>query len=81
MSLAMFSSDTKAVLYAEQSCRSNWQIIRPERNALIQVLIDSYRAGITNAVLDPSDQGARSFFSLRDVLEAAKAQLASEKTR
>jgi hypothetical protein len=74
--LALFSSEERARDYATAHVSAAWQLIQPPRTPLLQLLINSYRAGIVHAVLDPDGESARTVFQLQDVLRAARYTLA-----
>jgi hypothetical protein len=74
--LALFSSAGLAEAYAAKHVASCWQVAQPARSALLGVMIECYRQGVRLAVLNPAETSAQRIFNLRDVLRAARQELA-----
>ncbi len=80
LSVAIFSDQPKAVDYAEKCCRVPARTIQVDQTRFLSLMVDCFRQGIRYATLNPGDQTAHSVFVLRDVLRAAKDQLAKGPT-
>lgn len=74
--LALFSSAALAESYAAKHVDSNWQVTQPARTALLGLMIECYRQDIQLAVLNPAETSAQRIFNLREVLRAARQELA-----
>jgi hypothetical protein len=76
-SLALFSDQESATLYASQTCRPNttWRVQQLPSLDLIRILISCYTRGVKYAVLNPQEGRAQQVFILRDVLKAARIRL------
>jgi hypothetical protein len=74
--LALFSSAELAEGYANAHHSGAWHVTQPQRTALLRLMIECYQQQVTLAVLDPTQGTARSIFNLRDVLRAARQELA-----
>ncbi len=77
LTLAIFSTEQKASDYAVNSCSSPWRVIQVARTQFLSLIVDCFRQGIRYATLNPGESTAQSVFVLRDVLLAAKRELAS----
>ena len=74
--LALFSTAAHAEKYAEAHIEQAWQATQPSRTALLSIMIDCYRQQVALAVLNPTTASAQRIFNLRDVLRAARQELA-----
>jgi hypothetical protein len=70
--LALFLSQAEAEAYREEAGLGGWQVLRPSRDALRQLLQACADAGVRYAVLAPDRRQAKRLFDLRAVLEAAR---------
>jgi hypothetical protein len=69
--LALFLSAESAAAYREAAGLAGWQVLRPARLALLDVLRACRQAGVRYAVLDPDLCQAKRFFDLDAILSAA----------
>jgi hypothetical protein len=73
--LALFLSGDTATAYRDAGgLGDGWQVFRPGREALLQLLEASYQAGVVYAVLDPDRAQAKTVFDLKSVLAAVRGQ-------
>jgi hypothetical protein len=69
--LALFLSGDSAAAYRQVGQLDNhWQIFRPERPALLELLKACSQADVHYAVLDPDRQKAKRIFSIQEILAA-----------
>jgi hypothetical protein len=69
--LALFLTDEKAVNYRTAGqLDAQWQVFRPQRAALLELLKACYQADVKYAVLDPTPEKAKRVFSIGDILAA-----------
>ena len=72
--LAMFVTAESATGYAASALRgTGWQVVRPPRSSVLEVLRACYAAGVTLAVLDPDGEQAKRVFPIGDILQAVGA--------
>lgn len=72
--LALFSSNDAATAYVSAAALSKeWRILRPPRDALLQLVRASAALGVGLAVLDPDGQKAKRLFNLQEILLAVDA--------
>jgi hypothetical protein len=72
--LAMFLTADGATRYAARALDgTGWQVVRPPRASVLEVLKACYAAGVTLAVLDPDGEQAKRVFPIRDILQAVGA--------
>ncbi|HEX3151453.1 MAG TPA: hypothetical protein VHR66_25470 [Gemmataceae bacterium] len=72
--LALFLSADAAQHYAEKMIRGpGWQVVRPPRASVLEVLRACYTAGVTLAVLDPDGAQAKRVFPIGEILQAVGA--------
>ena len=72
--LAMFLTADGATRYAGRALDgTGWQVVRPPRASVLEVLKACYAAGVTLAVLDPDGEQAKRVFPIRDILQAVGA--------
>ena len=72
--LAMFLTADGATRYAGRALGgTGWQVVRPPRTSVLEVLGACYAAGVTLAVLDPDGEQAKRVFPIGDVLRAVGA--------
>lgn len=74
--LALFSTAGHAQRYAAAHSDQTWQVTQPARTALLGIMIECYRQQVELAVLNPTEASAERIFKLRDVLRAARQELA-----
>ena len=74
--LALFSDRTKASAYSERLGNASYELIQPARVKLVRVMMECYQQQLRYAVLDPDGASAHRIFSLRDILKAARIELA-----
>jgi hypothetical protein len=73
--LALFLTADGATAYAQAALTGpGWQVVRPPRASVVEVLRACYTSGITLAVLDPDGQQAKRVFAIGDVLRAVGVQ-------
>jgi hypothetical protein len=69
--LALFLSSDNASSYAKSSLTGpGWQVVRPPRLSVLEVLRACHAAGLTLAVLDPDGQSAKRVFPIGEILMA-----------
>lgn len=69
--LALFlSSDTATTYAGKMLSGSGWQVVRPPRASVLEVLRACYAAGVTLAVLDPDGEQAKRVFPIGEILQA-----------
>jgi hypothetical protein len=69
--LALFLSAEIASKYAERALTgTGWQVVRPPRTSVLEILQACYGAGVTLAVLDPDGEQANRVFPIGDILQA-----------
>lgn len=69
--LAMFLTADGATAYARATLTGpGWQLVRPPRTSVLEVLRACYASGVTLAVLDPDGEKAKRVFSIGEVLQA-----------
>ena len=70
--LALFLTADGATAYARKTLTGpGWQVVRPPRASVLEVLRECYKAGVTLAVLDPDGEQAKRVFPIGDILQAA----------
>lgn len=74
--LALFSAAAQAEQYAAAHLQRPWHVTQPPRTSLLKIMIECFRQQVELAVLNPTDTSAQSIFKLRDVLRAARQELA-----
>ena len=75
--ICLFSEQSRATDYAESSLERGVEIIQPEPELFIRILIECVGAGLEVAALDPGAETARRLFVLRDVLSRIREDLRS----
>jgi len=69
--LALFLTDEKAAGYRTAGqLDAQWQVFRPQRDALIELFKSCYQADVRHAVLDPTPEKAKRVFNIGDILAA-----------
>ena len=69
--LALFLTADNATAYAKSSLSgAGWQVVRPPRASVLEVLRACHAAGITLAVLDPEGNKAKRAFPIGEILAA-----------
>jgi hypothetical protein len=69
--LALFLTADGATAYAGKVLSGpGWQVVRPPRASVLEVLRECYKAGVTLAVLDPDGDQAKRVFPIGDILQA-----------
>ena len=69
--LALFLSADGAATYARRSVEgAGWQVVRPPRTSVLEVLKACYAAGVSLAVLDPDGEQAKRVFPIGEILQA-----------
>jgi hypothetical protein len=69
--LALFLSEENAQGYAQKVLSgSGWQVVRPPRMSVLEVLRACHAAGVTLAVLDPDAGSAKRVFPIGEILMA-----------
>ncbi|HKA07595.1 MAG TPA: hypothetical protein VKD71_10080 [Gemmataceae bacterium] len=69
--LALFLNADGATDYAKAALDGpGWQVVRPSRASVLEVLRACHAAGVTLAVLDPDDQQAKRVFPISEILQA-----------
>jgi hypothetical protein len=76
VTVALFSTERRANDYAEKCCDAPYRVVQVDRTRFLSLMVDCFRQGIRYATLNPGDSTAQSLFVLRDVLSAAKRELA-----
>ena len=72
--LPLFLTADGAAQYAGRALSgAGWQVVRPPRASILEVLRACYAAGVTLAVLDPDGEQAKRVFPIRDILQAVGA--------
>lgn len=72
--LALFLTADGAAQYAGRALSgAGWQVVRPPRASVLEVLRACYTAGVTLAVLDPDGEQAKRVFPIGDILRAVGA--------
>lgn len=72
--LALFLTAENATAYAQASLTGpGWQVVRPPRASVLEVLRACHAAGVTLAVLDPDGAKAKRVFPIGEVLLAVGA--------
>jgi hypothetical protein len=70
--LALFLNADGATAYAKAALDGpGWQVVRPPRASVLEVLRACHAAGVTLAVLDPDGQQAKRVFPIGEILQAA----------
>jgi hypothetical protein len=70
--LALFLNEEAATAYAKAALNGpGWQVVRPPRASVLEVLRACHVAGVTLAVLDPDGQQAKRVFPIGEILQAA----------
>ena len=68
--LALFVTADGATQYAAKSLTGpGWQVVRPPRASVLEVLRACYAAGVTLAVLDPDGAQAKRVFPIGEILQ------------
>lgn len=69
--LALFLTSANALKYAEAALKGpGWQVVRPPRASVLEVLHACHESGVLFAVLDPDGEKAKRVFSIGEVLQA-----------
>lgn len=69
--LALFLTADEASRYVREALTgTGWQVVRPPRASVLEVLRACFAAGVTLAVLDPGGQLAKRVFPIGDILQA-----------
>ena len=69
--LALFLTSENALAYAKNSLSGpGWQVVRPPRMSVLEVLRACHGAGVTFAVLDPEGDKAKRVFPIGEILAA-----------
>lgn len=69
--LALFLTADNALAYAKSALAgSGWQVVRPPRASVLEVLRACHGAGVTLAVLDPESDKAKRVFPIGEILAA-----------
>jgi hypothetical protein len=69
--LAMFLTSEGAAAYAGRSLQgAGWQVVRPPRTSVLEVLRACFGAGVMLAVLDPDGEQAKRVFPIGEILQA-----------
>jgi hypothetical protein len=69
--LAMFLTEAKATDYAMAALSGpGWQVVRPPRTSVLEVLRACHAAGVAFAVLDPDGEKAKRVFPIGEILLA-----------
>jgi hypothetical protein len=69
--LAVFLSADSATAYRDAARLAGWRVLRPGREALLELVRAHVGAGVRYAVLDPDLAQAKRIFDLQAILEAA----------
>jgi hypothetical protein len=71
--LAFFLSGDSAISYRDStSLGTDWRVLCPARENLVQLLKAYYQAGIEYAVLDPDLENAKRIFNIREILSTVE---------
>ncbi len=74
--IALFlTEDTAAAYQKAAGLASGWKIVHPTRPQLAQLLAAALETGISLAVLDPDQSGAKRVFSLEAMRDAIQNEL------
>jgi hypothetical protein len=69
--LALFLTADNALQYAAKALTGpGWQVVRPPRVSVLEVLRACHGAGVTLAVLDPDGDQAKRVFPIGEILQA-----------
>jgi hypothetical protein len=69
--LALFLTADGAARYAQQAlAEGGWQVVRPPRTSVLEVLRACCAAGVTLAVLDPDGVKAKRVFPIGEIVQA-----------
>jgi hypothetical protein len=69
--LALFLTADAALQYAAKALSGpGWQVVRPPRASVLEVLRACHAAGVTLAVLDPDGAQAKRVFPIGEILQA-----------
>lgn len=69
--LAMFLTQENATNYVRTAITgTGWQIVRPPRASVLEVLQACHAAGVTFAVLDPEGEKAKRVFPIGEILQS-----------
>ena len=69
--LALFLTEHNAMEYSRQALSGpGWQVVRPPRASVLEVLRECHRAGVAFAVLDPDGEKAKRVFPIGEILAA-----------
>ena len=69
--LALFlSKDSAAAYMSAAGLDADWQVFRPARDALLELLRTGRASGVAFAVLDPDKQKAKRVFDVGEILTA-----------
>jgi hypothetical protein len=69
--LALFLTEDNALNYAKRSLSgAGWQVVRPPRASVLEVLTAVHAAGVSLAVLDPDAEKAKRAFPIGEILVA-----------
>ena len=69
--LTLFLTADGATQYAARSVSGpGWQVVRPPRASVLEVLRACHAAGVTLAVLDPDGEQAKRVFPIGEILQA-----------
>ena len=72
--LALFLTEHNAMEYSRKALSGpGWQVVRPPRASILEVLRECHRAGIAFAVLDPDGEKAKRAFPIGEILAAVGA--------
>lgn|SRR5262245_22447203 len=72
--LALFLDADGASAYAKAALDGpGWQVVRPPRASVLEVLRACHSVGVTLAVLDPDSQQAKRAFPIGEILQATGA--------
>ncbi len=70
--LALFTSEDAAASYQAAHLTADWQVVRPDRDTLLNLLRAGESQGILYAVLNPAGESAIRIFDLPMVLKNAE---------
>jgi hypothetical protein len=69
--LALFLTSDNATAYARKALSGpGWQVVRPPRASVLEVLRACHAAGVSLAVLDPDGDKAKRVFPIGEILAA-----------
>ncbi len=69
--LALFLTSDNALAYAKNALSGpGWQVVRPPRVSILEVLRACHNAGVMLAVLDPDGDKAKRVFPIGEILAA-----------